>query len=91
MQDKKITLVSLYGPNGDKPSFYRNLKQQVATFESENIIICRDWNLALDPENDTENYKRVNNPRARDEVLKWIEQENYIDAFRVLKEDKGYT
>lgn len=91
IQDKKILLVSLYGPNDDKPSFYRNIKQQIAGFEIENTIICGDWNLVLDPEKDTENYKHTNNPRARDEVLKFIDQDNYIDVYRVLKEDRGFT
>ena len=91
IQDKKILLVSLYGPNDDRPNFYRNLKQHILGFENDNVIICGDWNLVLNPESDTENYKHVNNPRARDEVLKCIDQENYVDVYILLKEDKGYT
>ena len=39
IQDKKILLVSLYGLNDDRPSFYRNLKQHIAGFEIDNVII----------------------------------------------------
>ena len=88
-QDKKILVVSLYGPNDDRPSFYRNLKQHIVGFEIDNVILCGDWNLVLNPESDTERYKHVNNPRARDEVLKFIDQENYVDVYRLLKEDQG--
>ena len=31
--DKKITLASIYGPNEDKPQFYRNLKQKYQILE----------------------------------------------------------
>ena len=34
-----------------------------------------DWNLVLNPEEDTETYRHVNNPAARTEVLKLI----YLD------------
>ena len=55
------------------------------------MIVCGDWNLVLDTEIDTENYRQVNNPRARKEVLKLIEQDNYVDIYSLLKEDKGFT
>ena len=69
---KKITLVSIYGPNEDKPNFYKNLKQKIHDFGNENVIICGDLNLVLNPDVDTENYLHINNPRARTEVLKFI-------------------
>ena len=66
---KKITLVSIYRPNEDKPNFYKNLKQKIQDFRNENVTICGDWNLVLNPDVDTENYLHINNPRARTEVL----------------------
>ena len=42
--NKKITLVSIYGPNEDQPNFYKNLKQKIQVFGNENVIICGDWN-----------------------------------------------
>ena len=66
VQDKKILVVSLYGPNDDRPSFYRNLKQHIVGFEIDNVILCGDWNLVLNPESDMERYKHVNNHRAKD-------------------------
>ena len=74
MYDIKVILASVYGPNDDRPQFYRKLQQHITAFESDRVIICGDWNLVLDPEIDTENYRQVNNPRARKEVLKLIEQ-----------------
>lgn len=93
VSDKKITLVSLYGPNEDKPQFYKNLRNYILDFNNDNVVICGDWNLVLDPEMDTENYRHINNPNARLEVLKFIDEDNYIDAYRLanINNDKGFT
>ena len=88
---KKNTLVSIYGPNEDKPNFYKNLKQKIQHFENENVTICGDWNLVLNPDVDTENYLHINNPRARMELLKFIEEDNFIDVYRNLHDAKGFT
>ena len=56
-------------------------------FNNEHIIYCGDWNLVLDQNLDTENYRNINNPRARENVL-IIEENEYIDVCRVLNENK---
>ena len=89
--EEKITLASIYGPNEDKPSFYRNLKQKISDFGNNKVIICGDWNLVIDPEEDTENYRHINNPNARQEVLKSLDEENYIDIYRFINDDKSFT
>ena len=38
LHTKKITLVSIYGPNDDKPNFYKNIQQKVLDFGNENVI-----------------------------------------------------
>ena len=88
---KRITLVSIYGPNEDKPNFYKNPKQKIQEFGNENVIICGDWNIVLNPDVDTENYLHINNPRARTEFLKFIEEDNFIDVYRNLHDKKGFT
>ena len=45
IEGKEITLVNLYGPNEDRPQFYENLKQKIDEFETEQVIICGDWNF----------------------------------------------
>ena len=45
IEGKEITLVNLYGTNEDRPQFYENLKQKIDEFETEQVIICGDWNL----------------------------------------------
>ncbi|MCG8033364.1 MAG: hypothetical protein JAZ03_14460 [Candidatus Thiodiazotropha taylori] len=69
--DKKITLINIYGPNEDKPQFYNNIQQLISDIGNENVILCGDWNLVLDPSLDTDNYKQINNPRARKRNFKY--------------------
>ena len=66
----KVILTSVYGPNDDRPQFYRKLQQHITDFESDRVIICGDWNLVLDPEIDTKNYRHIKYPRTRNKVLK---------------------
>ena len=75
---KKYTLVNLYGPNDDKPKFYKELMQGYKSFNNDNIIMCGDWNLVINPDLDTNNYLHINNPRARQEVLNLIEEEGFF-------------
>lgn len=88
IQGENLTLASIYGPNEDKPTFYTTLKQNILDFNNEKVIICGDWNLVIDPDMDTENYRNINNPRARTIVLNFIEQDNYIDIWRTLYDTK---
>ena len=42
IQGKRITLVTLYGPNQDNPNFYTYIKQKVSKFENDLVIMCGD-------------------------------------------------
>ena len=84
VQGKQITLINLYRPNEDNAQFYENLIRKIAEFENEHLIMCGDWNFVLDFDKDTSNYLNINNPRARQTVLNFIEENNFIDAWRVL-------
>lgn len=92
IQNKKITLVNLYGPNEDNVQFYDNLTKKVAEFENENVIMCGDWNLVLNADIDSSNYLHINNPKARQFVLNFIEEDNFLDAWRIMNEEsRKYT
>ena len=36
-------------------------------------------------------FRHINNPNARQEVLKFLDKENYIDIYRFINDDKGFT
>ena len=89
IEGKKFTLINLYGPNDDKPKFYKELRQKYKTLNNDNIIMCGDWNLVINPDLDTNNYLHINNPRARNEVLdSIIEEDGFLDTYRIFHEEK---
>ena len=89
IEGKKFTLINLYGPNDDKPKFYKELRQKYKTLNNDNIIMCGDWNLVINPDLDTNNYLHINNPRARNEVVdSIIEEDGFLDTYRIFHEEK---
>ena len=88
IKGKKITLVNLYGPNEDRPQFYSYIKQKIEELDNEMAIICGDWNLIIDPELDCENYKHVNNPKARAVVKDLLDELEIMDAYRLINEEE---
>ena len=92
IKGKKFTLVNIYGPNLDRPQFYDNIRQKIEEFDNDRAIICGDWNLIIDPVLDCENYKHINNPKARGVVKELLDDMDYMDAYRLINDDKkGFT
>lgn len=82
IENHRLSLAVLYGPNQDNPVFYQNLQKTLTRFGNQKILIVGDWNMLLDPEVDGKNYKHINNPRARLQVLKMITELNLYDIYR---------
>ena len=70
IENHRLSLAVLYGPNQDNPIFYQDVQKTLTRFGNQKMILVGDWNLLLDPEVDGKNYKHINNPKARLEVLK---------------------
>ena len=91
MKDTDILLVNVYGPNRDTPAFYEELTEMVKEYQNHNIIIVGDWNLVLDPQLDSYNYKHINNPKAKESVENMLEL-GLTDIWREANPDcKRYT
>ena len=69
VNNQRFTLVTLYGPNSDNTAFYENIFKHIDEIGNSDFTICGDYNLVLDPNMDSYNYKHVNNPKARDKLL----------------------
>ena len=92
LENKKITLINVYGPNTDNPQFFDKVMECCDSFDNEDIIICGDFNLIIDPSLDCDNYTNINNPRSRQKVLKIIRDRNLVDTFREKNNNsKRYT
>ena len=64
------------------PVFFDNLRRKILEIGNNDIIINGDWNLLLNPEIDGINYKHVNNPKARNTVLRMMTELNLYDVWR---------
>ena len=85
--DNNITLVNLYGPNTDLPSFYEDISNILGDFDATHVIICGDWNLILDVSKDCVNYSKVNNPLSRQRVLQLCGDWDLVDVWRAHNPD----
>ena len=88
IENNRITLITIYGPNTDSPMFYDKIIDVLNLFDNESCIICGDFNLVLDPDKDYSNYRNINNPKARERVLEIIDIFNLVDIFREQYPDK---
>ncbi len=87
-EEWRVTLISVYGPNKDDPSFYENLKEKIEDFQNISIIICGDWNMVQDFDLDTDGYIHRNNPNARHVVLDYKEELELVDPWRGQNPEK---
>ena len=88
IESTRLLLITLYGPNKDNPAFYLNLINLISDFTNLNIIIVGDWNIILNQEIDSKNYKHINNPRARQQVLRLMNNYNLYDVWREENPEK---
>ena len=88
----KLKLINVYGPNIDSPSFYKKINDIIESNDQDYIVICGDLNLVMDPNLDCQNYKHLNNPKARNELLHIMSTYNLKDLYRELNPyTKRYT
>ena len=78
----RFLLINLYAPNEDNPNFFTSLFDKIQESDIKNIIMSGDWNLVNDFEKDTINYKKLNNPKAREIVKSNKDKLDLIDIWR---------
>ena len=92
IEGERMTLINLYGPNEDNPVFYDNIFKCIREFDNEKYLICGDFNLTLDQQLDTYNYRNINNPNSKKTISENLEYFNLTDPFRELYPDlRKYT
>lgn len=91
IEGKRITLLTIYGPNEDCPKFYENISDIISNL-SNDVIMVGDFNLILDTSMDYFKYLHINNAKARQVVLEQMNTHNLIDIYREFYPDvKRYT
>lgn len=82
IESQRITLVNLYGPNTDNPTFYENIFKVIEDIGNVSYMLCGDYNLVINPTLDYSNYKHVNNKKARLKLIENIENRQLCDPYR---------
>ena len=92
IQEKRFTLVCLYGLNSDDPDFFSTLHADLEMFENNSIITVGGWNVVRNPELDTFGYRTLVNPGAKEAIDLMCSDLNLIDVWRTRNENKSrYT
>ena len=82
LNKRRYTIITLYGPNTDKPDFYEGIKNVITGYENSSIIICGNWNLVQNFNIDTSGYRRENNIKAKGKVMELKEEYELVDPWR---------
>ena len=83
--EQKVSVVALYAPNQDNPSFFENIRELLKN-RSEHKVMIGDFNLTLDIELDRQGTY-FNNNKARDTLEDVMEQYCLRDIWRVYNPD----
>ena len=84
LNDTSLKIINAYAPNTDSPQYFKNIENHIATSQTDYILLSGDLNVTLDPKLDCDNYKHINNPRARNVLREIIDKHNLSDIFRKL-------
>ena len=91
IKNNLLTIVNIYGPNDDTPSFYKRIDALLQQVPQENIIIGGDYNFVIDRVLDS-NYQQENNIHARKTFINIAKKYNLVDIWRrTHPDDREYT
>ena len=88
IQDYRLTLVAVYGPNEDNPTFFENLKLTIKSIDNTSAILVGDWNVVQNHDIDTLNYIRENNRNSKLTIQNMMSELDLVDIWRVDNPDK---
>ena len=82
LQGNRVTLVVVYDPNRDDPTFYQSFQSKIEMIGNTSVIIGGDWNVPLNYDIDTEKYVNKNNPKAQKKIHALMADLDLIDVWR---------
>ena len=68
IQDKTLTLVNIYAPKKDEPTFFQNVCEKLSSFDCDFIIFGGDFNLVCDIHKNKKGGIPSTHSKSRDEV-----------------------
>ena len=87
-EDQIITLLNLYAPNNDEPSFFQNIfNNNLSTFECDYLVIGGDFNLVQNLEKDKKGGNQTTHFKSLKEIENLKESMDLTDIWRDLHPD----
>ena len=87
-----MTLANIYAPNEDNPTFFKNVLNQLISFDCGEIVLGGDYNLILDVGKDKTGGNPTTHKNSLKEVLYIANLLDLIDIWRILNPDaKRFT
>lgn len=83
-----ITLLNIYGPNSDDPTFFRNVFELLPEDRSSNIFIGGDFNCYLDSSLDRSSSKSPPTINSVQTLNNLIKSRNMVDIWRIQHPNK---
>ena len=83
-QDKIITLQNIYAPNNDDRDFFKNVFNNLSTFECEHIVLGGDFNLVQNIPKDKKGGNQTTHFKSLEEIEMLKENMDLTDIWRDL-------
>ena len=87
IQEKRITLVNIYGSNTDSPEIYSKFIQQIENIANDNRVIGGYHNFVLNVNKHKREGNPVTNTNTQELVQAWMEESDLVDIWRMKNPD----
>jgi exonuclease III len=77
-------IVAIYAPDGNNSTDWTALHNKLVKKPRTRQILIGDYNTTLDPILDRYNYLTDNHIQGREVINSWINNDEYLDAFRYI-------
>ena len=92
INDVKLVLANIYGPNTDDPLFFNMIKTKLGEFDKDKIVIGGDFNVVQDYTLDNLNISNRNNQRSHEILTTMKDDFELYDPWRLQNPDtRMYT
>ena len=86
-ESKTLTLVNIYAPNNDDPSFFESVLKMLLSFECEECVWGGDFNFVLDVQKDKQGGRPVTHEKSLEKAKYIIDSLDLVDIWRMLNPD----
>ena len=86
--DIDMTIINIYGPNNDEPTFFDSLNNYIIQNEENTFVIGGDFNTVLDPNLDKKNGNKETHKKCRKTIKSILDTNELTDIWRLQHQDK---